>query len=143
MRRSVEDRYEKWKREEPAEYAAVVRAAREARAEREAAIPLPKWQQKAANKWLEPKEKPMVPVEVISPSTGSVQLQEFYILWNPGSNLPPRVTIRTLKEATTIAENMARRHPGEVFCIAKIGSAVQFRPEDHPVNRTKLERNRE
>lgn len=41
---------------------------------------------------------------------------EFWILWNPTSNLPPKVRFYTEAEARTVAVAMAQRH-GEQFYV--------------------------
>jgi len=43
---------------------------------------------------------------------------EFYILWEPGSDLPPRVRMETREKAVEVAEKMARQH-GKRFYIMK------------------------
>lgn len=50
--------------------------------------------------------------------------EPFYILWNPNSELPPRVTFKTRAEAVEVAELMARRNPTETFCVMRaVGEA--------------------
>lgn len=52
------------------------------------------------------------------------EVQE-YILWQPGSDLPPSVTYPTLAKAKEVAAIMAERHPGKVFKICGVvGSAT-------------------
>lgn len=43
-----------------------------------------------------------------------------YILWNPGSILPPTVRFSTVKNASDAAEVMANRYPGQTFHICKV-----------------------
>ena len=38
-----------------------------------------------------------------------------YIIWCPTSNLPPRVVLKTEKQARAVAHSMAERHGGEFF----------------------------
>ncbi len=43
-----------------------------------------------------------------------------YILWNPASDLPPRVRFYTAKEATDAAKVMARQYPGHTFHVCRV-----------------------
>ncbi len=51
--------------------------------------------------------------------------QHFYILWNPTSNLPPRVRLPTIREAETVAKDMAKKFPGQNFYICKVLCVAQ------------------
>ncbi len=43
-----------------------------------------------------------------------------YIVWNPKSNLPPKVTYNSRPEAIRVATAMAHRFPNESFAVCKI-----------------------
>lgn len=51
----------------------------------------------------------------------------FYVLWNPESPEPPRVTMDTEYEAREVAEAMARRHDGK-FYIMRVVACVELVP---------------
>lgn len=54
---------------------------------------------------------------------------EKYILWNPSSDLPPRVPFFTEEDATKAARNMAASNPGESFYVMR---AVSISRTDAP-----------
>jgi hypothetical protein len=62
----------------------------------------------------EPPEPPRPP-----PPTGK---KRFFILWNPGSDLPPRVAMATRKQAERTAKNMREMHGGTFF-------VMEFKPK--------------
>jgi hypothetical protein len=43
-----------------------------------------------------------------------------YIIWNKGSNLPPKVTFTNRQEAIKAAYSMASKFPGERFNVCKL-----------------------
>lgn len=49
-----------------------------------------------------------------------------FVLWNPDSNLPPRVVYRTLGEAKSVQEQMAAKHQNKVFHILAIGPGLKL-----------------
>jgi hypothetical protein len=60
----------------------------------------------------------------------------FWILWNPLSNLPPRVRFGTRAEAERIAAECAVKYNGRVYvCEAK----MFFEPLSVPVSQTVLD----
>lgn len=48
-----------------------------------------------------------------------------YILWQPGSHLPPKVTYSTYNQALHVAKDMAKRH-GKTFIICKLDTEVKL-----------------
>lgn len=48
-----------------------------------------------------------------------------YILWQPGSNLPPKVTYNTYEQALHVAKDMAKRHHKK-FIICKLDTEVEL-----------------
>jgi hypothetical protein len=55
--------------------------------------------------------------------------KEFYILWNPDSEKPPRITFSTEEHAFQVAEEMARRGDGQRFFVMKaVGSSMVEKP---------------
>lgn len=49
-----------------------------------------------------------------------------FVLWNPASQIPPRVKYESLTEAKNVQEIMAKRCPGEVFHIMPIGLGLKI-----------------
>lgn len=44
-------------------------------------------------------------------------MKKFYLLWNPCSNLPPKIKFATRKEAEQVADDMARRHSQPFYVL--------------------------
>lgn len=51
----------------------------------------------------------------------------FFILWNPDSELPPKVMFQTIKQAEIAGEQMARK-TGEGFIIMKAVRKLELPP---------------
>lgn len=49
-----------------------------------------------------------------------------FVLWNPASNLPPRVVYQSLAEARSVQEIMANREKDQVFHIMPIGPGLKI-----------------
>ena len=53
----------------------------------------------------------------------------FYVIWNPGSSLPPSVMYQDEEHAWKVAERLASQNPDEKFFILNSnGHAVTTRP---------------
>lgn len=55
-------------------------------------------------------------IELVQPDTNTGT----FIIWNPESNLPPKQTFDSEKQATAVAEKMAAKNPGKTFKVAKL-----------------------
>lgn len=63
-------------------------------------------------------------------------MNRFWLLWNPSHPSPPRVRFDNRAEALRVAEEMAKKNPGEEFYVLCATSLVQA--EANPVKVTPL-----
>ena len=69
--------------------------------------------------------KPVVPIEEDQILYLAGEKRGF-VLWNPDSDLPPRVIYRTLGEAKSVQEQMAARHQNKAFHILPVGPGLKI-----------------
>ncbi len=55
-----------------------------------------------------------------------------YIVWNPNSQLPPRVVHDGRPQAIRVAGHMAHSNPGETFYVCKLTNSA-YKPKPVPV----------
>lgn len=54
--------------------------------------------------------------------------KSFFIIWNPGFNVPPKVKFATLAEAKEIAQKMARQYKGNFYVMRAVAGYTQSAP---------------
>jgi hypothetical protein len=57
--------------------------------------------------------------------TNDSVLKDKYILWQPGSQLPPTAVFANRPDAIKAGYIMAARHPGKQFAVCKIVGSVK------------------